>query len=68
MSKKMESVINTSLEVLEIYASRILEKAKENTEDSTDMEKNLRILNVIGCDMERLQRLQLKQFSSYFED
>lgn len=60
MNKKMKSVIDTSLEVLEIYANRILKEAKENPEDPVKMERDLRTINVIGSDMERLQRLKLQ--------
>lgn len=68
MNEKMKGIINTNLEVLEIYANKLLERAKENAEDSAEMDKNLRILNVIGCNMERLQRLQLEQPLSDFAD
>lgn len=68
MNEKMDKIINTSLEILEIHTEELLKKAKENIGDSNKMEKNLRILNVIGCDMERLQRLQLEQPLSGFVD
>ncbi|MBE6012116.1 MAG: hypothetical protein E7234_06115 [Lachnospiraceae bacterium] len=68
MKKKMEKIINTSLDILEIYSNQLLEKAKENTQDSVEMDKNLHILNLIGCDMERLQRLQLEQPLSDYTD
>lgn len=61
MNEKMKSVIDTSLEVLEIYANRILTQAKENLGDPVKMERDLRTINVIGSDMERLQRLQMQK-------
>lgn len=61
MKEKMLKVVNTNLEVLEIYVNALLKKAKENADDSSEIEANLRILNVIGCDLERLQRLQLEK-------
>lgn len=68
MNEKMKGIINTNLEVLEIYANKLLERAKENAKDSVEMDNNLRILNVIGCNMERLQRLQPEQPLSDFAD
>ncbi|MDR1631239.1 MAG: hypothetical protein LBS36_13660 [Oscillospiraceae bacterium] len=62
MREKMESIINTNLEVLEIYSKELLNKAKENTKDSAEMDKNLHILNLIDCDLERIQRLQLEEY------
>lgn len=68
MNEKMKGIIDTNLEALEVCANKVLEKTKENAEDPVEMDKNLRILNAIGCNMERLQRLQLNQPLSDFAD
>lgn len=61
MNKKMESVINISLETLEIYTNQILKNAKEDPDNYAKMERNLRTLNAIGSDMERIRRLQMQK-------
>lgn len=61
MKKKMESVINISLETLEIYTNQILKNAKEDPDNYAKMERNLRTLNAIGSDMERIRRLQMQK-------
>ena len=68
MNEKMKDTIDTSLEVLDIYAKRILDMAKKNAKDPLEMDRNLRILNVIGSDMERLQRLQTQKPEQNLDD
>ncbi|KAF5044732.1 hypothetical protein DSECCO2_488710 [anaerobic digester metagenome] len=65
MDEKIEKIINTSLEILEIHAEVLLKKTNENTKNLNNMENNLRILIEIGCALHKLQRLKLEQNQPY---
>lgn len=61
MDEKIENIINTCLNILEIHTNELLEKTNENIKDFTAMDNNLHILIEIGCALQKLQRIKLDQ-------
>ena len=65
MGEKIENIINTSLNILEINTNELLKKSNENIKDFIEMDNNLHILIEIGCALQKLQRIKLDQLQGY---
>ena len=65
MGEKIENIINTSLNILEIHTNELLKKSNENIKDFIEMDNNLHILIEIGCALQKLQRIKLDQLQGY---
>ncbi|GHU42334.1 hypothetical protein FACS1894111_06100 [Clostridia bacterium] len=61
MQEKIQESSLALLELLNIAIGKIKEQMKEYANTPEELEKSIRVLNGIGADLERIQRLSLKK-------